>query len=83
MATQIAAVFMCAQGWLVPALPWKIIGWVWVYNLIWMVIQDIVKLGLYRHLESRGSGKAPFLRFWHPLDSLAGLHQHAPTSRGA
>jgi len=52
---------------------------VWVYNLAWMVIQDIVKLGLYWRLEARGSGRAliPWLR--HPLDSHAGLHQHART----
>src|SRR5207237_6173717 len=47
VATQIAAVFMCSQGWLVPALSWRIIGFVWVYNLAWMVVQDVVKLGLY------------------------------------
>jgi len=78
VATQIAAVFMCAQGWLVPALPWSIIGWVWVYNLVWMVIQDIVKLGLYRRLEAGRTGRA-FLGLRHPLDAHAGLHQHART----
>jgi hypothetical protein len=65
----------------VPALPWKVIGWVWVYDLVWMVIQDIVKRGLYRRLEAGGTGEASFLRFWHPLGSLAGLHQHAPAPR--
>lgn len=29
-----------------PALPWKVIGWVGVYNPVWRVIQDIVKLGV-------------------------------------
>jgi H+-transporting ATPase len=47
VATQIAAIFMCSQGWLVPALPWEIIGFVWAYNVIWMIGQDVVKLGLY------------------------------------
>jgi H+-transporting ATPase len=28
VVTQIAAVFMCSQGWLVPPLPWRIIGFV-------------------------------------------------------
>jgi H+-transporting ATPase len=51
LVTQIAAVFMCSQGWLVPSLPWRIIGFVWVYNLIWMIVQDAVKLGLYGILD--------------------------------
>jgi H+-transporting ATPase len=57
VATQIAAVLMCSQGWLVPPLPWKIIGLVWGYNLLWMIVQDIVKLGLYRVLDPARSWK--------------------------
>jgi len=51
VATQIAAVLMCSQGWLMPSLPWGIIGFVWAYNLVWMVVQDVVKLGLYGILD--------------------------------
>jgi H+-transporting ATPase len=51
VATQIAAVLMCSQGWLVPSLPWRIIGFVWGYNLVWMILQDVVKLGLYGILD--------------------------------
>jgi H+-transporting ATPase len=57
VATQIAAVLMCSQGWLVPSLPWGIIGFVWVYNLAWMIVQDVVKLGLYRILDPGRSWK--------------------------
>jgi len=57
VATQIAAVLMCSQGWLVPPLPWKIIGFVWGYNLLWMVVQDIVKLRLYGILDPAHSWK--------------------------
>src|SRR5437667_3094927 len=42
VATQIVAVFMCSQGWLVPSLPGRIIGFVWVYNLALMVVQYCV-----------------------------------------
>ena len=67
-----------AFGWLVPALPWTIIGWVCVYNLIWMVIQDIVKLGLYPSMEAHSSGKGWFPRMLRrPLDAHAGLYHHA------
>jgi len=70
---------MCGLGWLVPALPWRIIGWVWVYNLIWMVGLDVVKLGLYRILDLHLSGGKSFLQpYQRPLDHHAGLH-----SRGA
>src|SRR5437016_4288192 len=51
VVTQIAAVFMCSQGWLVPPLPWRIVGFVWAYNLAWMIVQDIVKLGIYGMLD--------------------------------
>ncbi|HZR05262.1 MAG TPA: hypothetical protein VFA61_05495 [Candidatus Udaeobacter sp.] len=57
VATQIAAVFMCSQGWLVPPLPWRIIGFVWAYNLVWMIVQDAVKLGLYGVLDPSRSWK--------------------------
>ena len=57
VATQIVAVLMCSQGWLVPALPWGIIGLVWGYNLVWMVVQDFVKLGLYGVLDPSRSWK--------------------------
>jgi H+-transporting ATPase len=51
VGTQVAAVLMCARGWLVPALPWRIIGYVWTYDLVWMMAQDFVKLALYRIVE--------------------------------
>ena len=57
VATQIAAILMCSQGWLVPPLPWTIIGFVWGYNLIWMILQDVAKLGVYRILDPVHSWK--------------------------
>jgi H+-transporting ATPase len=63
-ATQIAAVLMCSQGWLVPPLHWKIIGFVWGYNLLWMIVQDIVKLGLYGIRDPASSWKT---RLFEPL----------------
>jgi H+-transporting ATPase len=79
VATQILAVLMCGLGWLVTALPWNIIGWVWVYNLIWMVVLDIVKLGVYRVLDGVGGGTGSLMRILQqPLDSHNGLHQRIP-----
>ncbi len=53
VGTQIFAVLMCGFGWLVPVLPWDLIGWVWVYNLVWMVAQDGIKLVVYRVIDHR------------------------------
>ena len=83
VGTQVFAVLMCGFGWLVPPLPWTLIGWVWVYNLIWMVAQDLIKLVVYKGLELRRSHKTPFLsRLKQPLDFHAGLHHdHRPGLR--
>ncbi|OKL46884.1 plasma-membrane proton-efflux P-type ATPase [Boudabousia liubingyangii] len=54
LGTQLFAALLCGFGssWLgIPALPWALVGFVWVYNLVWMVIQDGVKLATYRFLD--------------------------------
>ena len=45
-------------GWFVTALPWTIIGLVWVYMLVWMVVLDVVKLALYSRI-ARGEHRRP------------------------
>jgi H+-transporting ATPase len=60
LATQAFAVLMTGFGWLMPALPWKLIGWVWVYNLVWMVVLDLIKLGVYRVLDGRSRRDSVF-----------------------
>jgi len=67
VATQIAAMLMCSQGWLVPSLSWRIIGFVWGYNLVWMIVQDVTKLGLYQILDpARSWNKSLFQPFRFP-----------------
>jgi H+-transporting ATPase len=53
VGTQAVAVLLCGfgAGSIVPSLPWKAIGWVWVYNVAWMLVLDFVKLLLYRVLD--------------------------------
>lgn len=53
VATQIFAVLMCGFGWLVPKLEWSVIGWVWVYNIIWMFIVGWVRLLTERFIGHR------------------------------
>jgi H+-transporting ATPase len=44
LSTQIVALLMCGLGWLVPAIPWTLIGWVWVYSIAWMFVLGGVRL---------------------------------------
>lgn len=53
VGTQVVAVLLCAFGVLVPALPWLMIGLVWAYVLVWMVLMDLVKLAYFRIAERR------------------------------
>jgi H+-transporting ATPase len=73
VATQVAAVLMCGFGWLVPQLSWRVIGFLWCYNLVWMVVQDLVKMALYRFVSGMDGGSVPFLktlkRPLHPFSS--------------
>ena len=38
-------------GWLVAPIAWKYVGFVWIYCLVWVFIEDWAKLRVYRHLE--------------------------------
>jgi H+-transporting ATPase len=59
--TQTFAVLMCGFGWLVPALPWPLIGLVWLYVIGWMLVLDLAKLALYRLIENRTAHHRRFL----------------------
>jgi H+-transporting ATPase len=61
VGTQGFAVLMTGFGWLVPALPWELIGLVWAYNAVWMIGMDMVKLGVYRLIEGRAKHERRFL----------------------
>jgi H+-transporting ATPase len=53
MATQAFAAIMASQGWLVKPISWGLIGLIWVYNLVWLIIIDFVKVGLYHRFDTR------------------------------
>ncbi|WP_197513342.1 plasma-membrane proton-efflux P-type ATPase [Acidihalobacter aeolianus] len=72
IATQVLAVLMTGFGWLVPALPWGDIAWVWVYNLIWMVVLDIAKLGSHHLMDHKAKFKQGYLG-----TSNTRLHPHS------
>jgi H+-transporting ATPase len=53
LATQLLAVLMCGFGWLVPPISWAMIGWVWVYNIVWMFILGGVRLATEQYVDHR------------------------------
>ncbi len=62
LGTQLVAVVMCGFGWVVPAIPWTIIGLVWLYMLAWMFVLDQAKRSIHRRLaddERGGLLRAP------------------------
>jgi len=56
--TQILAILMCGFGWLVPAIPWTLIGWVWLYNIAWMFVLGGVRLLTERFAAYRTARQA-------------------------
>ncbi|NOY74656.1 MAG: plasma-membrane proton-efflux P-type ATPase [Kiritimatiellaeota bacterium] len=61
IGTQLLAALMCGFGWLVHPLPWALIGVVWAYNLVWMLILDVVKLATLRLLNNQAKHQTNFL----------------------
>ena len=53
LLTQILAVLMCSFGWLVEPISWRLIGWIWAYNLVWMFLLGFVRLMTERFVDYR------------------------------
>lgn len=51
IGTQIVAVLLCGLGIFVTQIPWIIIGMVWIYLLVWMVVLDLIKLAVYSRIK--------------------------------
>ncbi len=51
--TQLVAVAMCAAGWLVEPISWRVIGAVWAYNIAWMFVMGAVRLITERYADHR------------------------------
>ena len=62
ISTQIIATIIVANGWFMPALPWHYIGLIWGYAIIWMLIADIIKVRVYRHLDLTEKRQQHFLK---------------------
>lgn len=62
LATQLLAVFFVGFGIFFTPIPWKYIGLIWAYTLIWMFLADWVKRMLYRHSDFTSGHHQKFLR---------------------
>jgi len=61
LATQAVAAALVGFGLLVTAIPWRYVAFVWGYCLVWMFIEDLVKLHVYHHLDLSGPHHRSFL----------------------
>jgi H+-transporting ATPase len=83
IATQTVAAMIVGFGWFVTPIPWAWIGYIWIYCLVWIFIEDGAKLLVYRHLEMTGRTHRRFLnQVRHPLHGPGHLHDHGSVSSG-
>ena len=69
MGTQVLAACMAALGWLVAPISWSLIDFIWLYNLAWLVVVDLIKIAIYRTFDARESG---WTRTFRSLDPFQG-----------
>ncbi len=62
VGTQLAAAAIVGFGIFIPKIPWSYIGLIWGYCLVWALIEDIVKVCLYDHLELKGKRHQNFVK---------------------
>lgn len=55
LITQLIAALIAGLGIFVTAIPWAYIGYIWLYCIVWMFIEDWAKKTVYD--ETRGTGK--------------------------
>ncbi len=52
--TQIIGTLAAVYGWFIPPLGWPLALLVWGYALVWLLIENYVKIGTYRLLLAKG-----------------------------
>jgi H+-transporting ATPase len=61
LGTKVVAVAIVAFGLMVASISWSLIGFVMLYCLAWVLVNDWVKLQVYRHLDLSGRRHRSFL----------------------
>jgi H+-transporting ATPase len=62
LATQTISALIVGLGLFVTRVPWSWVGYVWLYCIAWMFIEDWVKLRVYHHFELTGAEHGRFLK---------------------
>jgi H+-transporting ATPase len=77
LGTQIIATIIAVCGVMMKPLPWKWALFVWVYALVWAVVNDRVKLVAYWILDRTKAGETPEARAKTQLDAKQGTARTA------
>jgi H+-transporting ATPase len=76
LTTQVLAALIVGFGFLMPRIPWSYIVLIWGYCLVWVFVEDWVKLSVYRHFNLDTRRHRSFLQRikepLHPHGSLYG-----------
>jgi H+-transporting ATPase len=62
LGTQTVAAMIAAFGWFVTPIPWSYIGLIWAYCLVWIFIEDGMKLIVYHHMDRSVPRHRDFLK---------------------
>jgi len=62
VVTQIVGLFFVGFGWLMPSISWTAIGLIWAYDIVWMVLMDLAKLGTYQMIGPGARHHRTFLK---------------------
>ncbi len=54
--TKALASMIVGFGWLVTSIPWSWVGYIWIYCLVWIFIEDWAKLRVYKYFERHNIG---------------------------
>ncbi len=63
LGTQVVAALIAGFGVFITQVAWKYVGYVWVYSLFWMFIEDFCKIWVYHHLEHTHKHHQRFIKF--------------------
>jgi len=75
IGTQAIAAVLAASGWLIPEISWGMIGFIWCYNLVWLIALDVLKVGLFKMFDLQAEHGDSWQGWFHKrLDPFQGLH---------
>jgi H+-transporting ATPase len=53
-STEILGTLIAVYGFMITPIGWKYALWMWVYAMVWFMVNDVVKMFAYRLLRARG-----------------------------